>query len=55
MDKNKERGKGISINGVKINNLRFADDIDLFEESPQRLQRALQLLSNEGRKPGHGN
>jgi len=52
MDKNKERGKGISINGVKIDNLRFADDIDLLEESPQELQRALQLLSNEGRKTG---
>ena len=45
-------GKGISINGVKIDNLRFADDIDLLEESPQELQRALQLLSNEGRKTG---
>jgi len=52
MDKNKERGKGISINSVKIDNLRFADDIDLSEESPQELQRALQLLSNEGRKTG---
>jgi len=50
MDKNKERGKGISINGVKIDNLRFADSIDLLEESPQELQRALrQLLSNEGK------
>ena len=53
MDKNKERGKGIPINGVKIDNLRFADDIDLLEESPQELQRALQLLSNEGRKTGY--
>jgi len=53
MDKNKERGKGIPINGVKIDNLRFADDIDLLEESPQELQRAFQLLiSNEGRKTG---
>ena len=52
MDKNKECGKGISINVVKIDNLRFADDIDLLEESPQELQRALQLLSNEGRKTG---
>jgi len=52
MDKNKERGKGISINGVKIDNLCFADNIDLSEESPQELQRALQLLSNEGRKTG---
>ena len=32
--------------------MRFADDIDLLEESPQELQRALQLLSNEGRKTG---
>jgi len=32
MDKNKERGKGISINGVKIDNLHFADEIDLLEE-----------------------
>ena len=52
MDKNKECGKGISINGVKIGNLCFADDIDLLEESPHELQRALQLLSNEGRKTG---
>ena len=49
MDKNKECDKGISINGIKIDNLRFADDIDLLEESPQELQRALQLLSNEGK------
>jgi len=32
--------------------MRFADDIDLLEESPQELQRALQLLNNEERKTG---
>jgi len=55
MDKNKERGKGISMKGIKIDNLGFADGIDLLEESPQELQRALQLLSNEGKKNWSGN
>jgi len=31
MDTIKENGTGISIHDHKINNLKFADDIDLFE------------------------
>jgi len=32
-DKIQDKGTGISVQGTKINNLRFADDIDLIEES----------------------
>jgi len=32
MDKIKERQSGITIHDIRINNLRFADDVDLLEE-----------------------
>jgi len=35
MDNFQESDTGISIQGMKINNLRFADDIDLIEESKE--------------------
>src|SRR6218665_1099096 len=38
MDKIQDNGTGISAQGLKINNLRFADDIDLIEESFETLQ-----------------
>ena len=32
MDKVKDGEEGISVHGTRINNLRFADDIDIIEE-----------------------
>jgi hypothetical protein len=31
MDKIRERESGIAVHGIRINNLRFADDVDLIE------------------------
>jgi len=47
MDANKDLKGGIAVYGVSINNLRFADDIDLIEASSSSLQEVAQLL-NEG-------
>ena len=37
---------GININGVRLNNLRFADDILLFAESEEKLKDMLADLNN---------
>ena len=42
----------MSVQGLVINNLRFADDIDLIEEQQQELQDAIQTLSRESNKTG---
>jgi hypothetical protein len=47
MDGVKEKCKGISIQGVNINNLRFADDIDVMEENAEELTRTVQCLSDD--------
>jgi len=31
--------EGISVHGIRINNLRFADDIDIIEEDESTLER----------------
>ena len=41
MDKNEGNRKGITISGEKIDDLRFADDIDLLEENIDTLQESL--------------
>uniref|UniRef100_A0A3P8SJP4 Reverse transcriptase domain-containing protein n=1 Tax=Amphiprion percula TaxID=161767 RepID=A0A3P8SJP4_AMPPE len=43
---------GININGDRLNNLRFADDIILFTESEEQLGRLLNDLNKEGKKDG---
>lgn len=43
---------GISINGVKLNNLRFADDLVIFAEDAQTLGLMLQQLADESGKVG---
>ena len=43
---------GLNINGVKLNHLRFADDIILFSETPDSLEHMLQQLSDESAKVG---
>eukprot|EP00794_Sanderia_malayensis_P004319 gene4318-4893_t len=43
---------GININGERMNNLRFADDIILFAENEEHLGKLLNDLNKEGRKDG---
>ncbi|KAI5716877.1 hypothetical protein M8J76_013824 [Diaphorina citri] len=43
---------GININGKTLSNLRFADDIALFAENHEDIQRMLQHLSKESEKVG---
>jgi len=38
---------GISVQGVKINNVGFADDIDMVEESLQRLRESVHILKKQ--------
>jgi len=49
---NKDLKDGIAVHGVSINNLRFADDIDLIEASSSGLQEAAQLLHEQGKRLG---
>ncbi|KAG1686340.1 Alkaline phosphatase, tissue-nonspecific isozyme [Nymphon striatum] len=44
--------KGIPINGDKLTNLRFADDVFLFSESPQELQLMVEELRTASSKVG---
>ena len=43
---------GIKINGVRLGNLRFADDIILFAESEEKLEDMLEDLNNGGKRDG---
>ena len=43
---------GININGVRLSNLIFADDIVLFAESEEKLKDMLEDLNNEGKRDG---
>ena len=43
---------GININGVRLSNLTFADDIILFAESEEKLKDMLEDLNNEGKRDG---
>src|SRR6218665_1077132 len=52
MDKIQDNGRGISVQGLKINNLRFSDDIDLIEESCETLQDSVRLLNDAGSRAG---
>jgi len=52
MDANKDLKGGITVHGVGINNLRFADDIDLIGASSSSLLEAAQLLYEQGKRSG---
>jgi len=54
MDRKQEEGGGISVQGRLIDNLRFADDIDLIRRDHGRLQNQLQALHESGNKKGWG-
>jgi len=52
MDTTKENENGISVHGFKINNLKFADEIDLLEEDRDALQENLKRLNEAGEASG---
>ena len=53
MDNNdEETTRGIIVHGLRIDNLRFADDIDLLEESRNSLQQQLSSLSTNAKAAG---
>ena len=43
---------GVKISGTRINNLAFADDIDLIEEDAQSLEETTRALNEEGKRYG---
>jgi len=48
-----ENKTGVSVNGLRVNNLRFADDIDLLETNRiDTLQENLELLKGDAEKSG---
>ena len=48
MDKMKNReNNGVSVHGNRVNNLRFADDIDIIEQSHDKLQGTVDKLHTE--------
>jgi hypothetical protein len=52
MDSVRDNGTGISVHGRKINNLKFADDIDLLEEDRDELQGNLERINEAGEAAG---
>ena len=43
---------GVNINGVRLSNRRFANDIILFAEREEKLKDMLEDLNNEGKREG---
>ena len=52
LDKIRDKEGGVKITGTRINNLMFADDIDLIEENAQRLAETTRALNEEGKRYG---
>ena len=44
--------KGISVHGYCINNLRFADDIDVLASNWEGLQEMVDIVNEDGKKAG---
>ena len=44
--------EGISVHGIRINNLRFANDIDIIEEDESTLERTVHSLHKEAMRYG---
>ena len=49
LDKIRDKEDGVEISGTRINNLCFADDIDLIERDEERLETIAQALNEEGK------
>src|SRR6218665_2729668 len=45
LDKIRDKEGGVKISGTRINNLAFADDIDLIEEDALRLEETTRALN----------
>ena len=52
MDQVRQNTCGVNISGVLINNLRFADDIDLIDEDISSLQRQIELTKTAAEQAG---
>ena len=52
MDRIKSKEKGISVQGMCINNLGFADDVDILEKDAMELEHTTQMLNDEAKKYG---
>jgi len=53
MDKiNSRENSGVSVHGNRVNNLRFADDIDIIEQSNEKLQDTVDKLYTESERYG---
>jgi hypothetical protein len=52
MDQVRQNTCGINISGILINNLRFADDIDLIDEDVSSLQRQIELTKTAAEQAG---
>ena len=52
MDQVRQNTCGINIGGIYINNLRFADDIDLLDEDVSSLQRQIELTTTAAEQSG---
>ena len=52
MDTVRDNGTGVSVHGHTINNLKFADDIDLLEEDRDELQGNLERINKAGEAAG---
>ena len=53
MDKIKNReNSGVIVHGNRVNNLRFADDIDISEQSNEKLQDTVDKLHTESERYG---
>jgi len=50
MDIVKDNNTGVSVQGILLNNLKFADDIDLLEECGDILQDNLRRADEAGRQ-----
>ena len=52
MEKVKQNLCGVNINGNLINNLRFADDIDLIDENFNNLIKQIETTSDSAKQAG---
>jgi hypothetical protein len=52
MNRVRSKGGGVSVQGMLINNLRFADDVDIIEEDPAEMELTTQILNEEAKKYG---
>src|SRR6218665_2219189 len=52
MENIQENGTGVSVQGERINNLRFADDIDLLQYSHEKLQENVHELNIAAQRAG---